>query len=221
MRWFEGAAERWQVSRLNSAACHLRLRLRETNLVHQRIVDWDNAYSPDRVPVRAIAASALTRPVMRWALADIRRVQFMGNLPGGTWASQWEMELLPGMSCAGHFLLLRRHLNQPEADRDAATIRAGQAMQRFWLTATRLGLVLQPSVATLCFAYYGRQGISFAADPTALPQARRIAERFARLCADAEPEDVVFMGRIGTPQSKPLQSRSVRRPLAELLEPDR
>ena len=126
--------------------------------------------------------------------------------------------MVPGMSCAAHFLLLR---NTPPAaaDRDVASIRAGQALQRFWLTATRLGLALQPSVATLSFAYYGREEVSFSADAAALPQARRIAERFARLCAlhQAKPEDVVFMGRIGTPKTKPLQSRSIRRPLAELL----
>lgn len=218
VRWCEGTAQRWQVSRVNSAACHLRLRLRETNLVHQRIIDWDQAYSPDRVPVLAIGASALSRPVMRWALADIRRVEFMGRVPGGTLASQWEMEILPGMFCAGHFLLLRRTA-PAAADRDAATIRAGQALQRFWLTATRLGLVLHPAIATLCFAHYGREGIPFSADATALPQARQIARQFARLCAehDAEPEDVVFMGRLGTPRTRPLRSRSIRRPLAELM----
>ncbi len=218
--WFEGTAERWRVSRINSAGCHMRLRLRETNLIHQCIVDWDRAYSPDRVPAMAIGASAPTRSMMRWALADIRRATFIGNLPGGTLASQWEMELLPGMFCAGHFLLLRRHRDPPAAaDRDVATIRAGQALQRFWLTATSLGLALQPSVATLCFAYYGRHGMSFSADPTALPQARGVAARFAKLCAehDARPDEVVFMGRIGTPRTKPLQSRSIRRPLAELM----
>jgi len=218
VRWCEGTGERWRVSSVNSAACHLRLRLHETNLVHSRIIDWDKAYSPDRIPVLAIGASALTRPMMRWALADMRRVDFMGKLPGGTLASQWEMEVLPGMFCAAHFLLLRR--NPPAAaDRDDAAIRAGQALQRFWLTATGLGLAMHPSLATLCFAYYGRVGVSFSADGSALPQARRLAERFSRLCAlhDAKPDEVVFMGRIGTPQALPLQSRSIRRPLPELM----
>jgi len=218
VRWCEGTRERWRVTSVNSAACHLRLRLRETNRVHQRIIDWDRAYSPDRIPVLAIGASALTRPMMRWALADIRRAEFLGRLPGGTFASQWEMEVLPGMFCAAHFLLLRR--NPPAAaDRDSATIRAGQALQRFWLTATSLGLAMHPSLATLCFAYYGRMGVSFAADASALPQARRVAARFSRLCAlhDAKPDEVFFMGRIGTPQTLPLHSRSIRRPLAELM----
>ena len=218
LRWYEGASERWRVARLNSAACDLRLRLRETHLVHQRIIDWDRAYSPDRVPVLAIAANALTRTVMRWVLADLRRAEIAGRLPGGTLASQVEMELLPGMFCAGHFLLLRR-TPPTAADSSTAAILAGQALQRFWLTASSLGLVMQPNMATLCFAYYGRKEICFSADASALPQARHVAQRFNRLCAsrDANPDEVVFMGRIGTPQSRPLQSRSIRRPLADLL----
>ena len=218
VRWCESAAERWRATAINRSACRLRLSLRETNLVHRRIIDWDHAYSPDRVPVLSISASALTRRVMRWALADVRRAQFISKLPGGTLLPQWEAEILPGMACAAHFLLLRR-ATPAAADRDAATIRAGQALQRFWLTATSLGLALQPSVATLSFAYYGREGVVFSSDDQALPQARRLAERFNRLCIahDARHEEVVFSGRIGTPQPQPPRSRSIRRPLADLM----
>jgi nitroreductase len=128
------------------------------------------------------------------------------------------MDLLPGLFSAGYFLLLRRGEPVPE-ERDAATIRAGCAVQRFWLTATRLGLALQANIGTLCFANYGRRNIEFSTARHALPQARRLAERFDRFCAehDAAAEDVVFMGRLGTPRQVPLASRSIRRPLADLM----
>jgi len=218
LAWCESTAQRWRLARLGSLASHIRLSIPETAPVHQRIVDWDNAYSTDRIPALALGSSALSRRIMRWALADIRRAVFLGKLPGGTLASQLEMDLLPGLFSAGYFLLLRRGEPVPE-ERDAATIRAGCAVQRFWLTATRLGLALQANIGTLCFANYGRRNIEFSTARHALPQARRLAERFDRFCAehDAAAEDVVFMGRLGTPRQVPLASRSIRRPLADLM----
>jgi len=92
------------------------------------------------------------------------------------------------------------------------------AVQRFWLTATRLGLALQPSVAALAFAHYGREGIPFSEVPSALPRARKLADGFSRMCGEGriQPEKVVFLGRIGCPVTAPRTSRSTRRPLSGL-----
>ncbi|OIQ78706.1 tRNA threonylcarbamoyladenosine dehydratase [mine drainage metagenome] len=216
--WLEGTRARWQCSRLNASASRIRQGLPEAIRVHRRILDWDHDYSTDRIPVRAVGVSAPTRGIMQWVMRQQKRAEFMlGQLPGGTLAAQLEMELLPGMQCAAHFMLVR---NAPaEPDDPSASIRTGMALQRFWLTATKVGLALHPSVATLCFAYYGHHQASFSRDASALPRARRLALRFDRMCLENNviPELVVFLGRIGTPLPQPAHSRSVRMPLADLM----
>lgn len=215
--WLESTAARWQASRLNASTSQIRLGLPEAIQVHKRILDWDHSHSTDRIPVQSIGASALTRRVVQWAMHKPGRAEFMlGKLPGGTFAAQLEMDFLPGMQCAAHFMLVR---NTPvDPDDKAATIRAGMVLQRFWLTASRLGLALQPSVATLGFAWYGRHNTTFSRVASALPRARKLALRFDRICSntDAVPEQVVFMGRLGTPMPEPMESRSIRKSVSDL-----
>jgi len=217
LRWLEGLGARTRAAGLNAATSQLRNSIPETIEVHRRIIDWSSPYSPGGIPAQAIGASKASLPLLRWVLANGRRARFvLGRLPGATLGAQLEMEWLPGLLCAGHFMLVPR---DPEADPDTATLRAGMAVQRFWLTATRLGLAVQPSVATLSFCHYGRHGVPFSRVPSALPRARALAQRFARLCAErgTDPEQVVFLGRIGTPNPTPKTSRSVRKPLTELM----
>jgi hypothetical protein len=95
-------------------------------------------------------------------------------------------------------------------------LKAGQALQRFWLTATELGLALQPSLAPLCFAYLGKRGVAFTADPAIRQQAARLAGEVQELHPGAD-DRLVFFGRLGQPISRRVTARSVRRPLEELL----
>ena len=87
-------------------------------------------------------------------------------------------------------------------------------IQRFWLQATDMGLVFQPSLAPVVFSFYGRHGVPYSQDAASLRRASRLARQLARICE--RPDSLVFMGRLGFPRS-PLRSRAVRRPLDELL----
>jgi hypothetical protein len=89
-------------------------------------------------------------------------------------------------------------------------------IQRFWLTATRLGLVLQPTLAVLAFAHYGETDLPFTEDETVRGQAKRLA-RESRRVFQVGTEDFVFMGRIGEPLPRIGVCRSVRKPVAELM----
>ena len=94
-------------------------------------------------------------------------------------------------------------------------LRLGGAVQRFWLQAARLGLAMQPGLATLIFAHYGSHNLPFTTDPALRVKARRLSERFQAVLG-MHPDRVVFLGRIGEPRPGLPRVRSVRRAVAEL-----
>lgn len=214
--WREGLRERFRVARINARATAIRLRIPEAFRVHRRILDWERRFSAHGVPAAAIGLDALTLRLTRWAFARWRRMRLIGRLPGGTALARVEMDLLPGLLCAAHFTIARR---DPPAEGDAvpALLRAGQALQRFWLTATRLGLAMQPGLAPLCFAHYGRNGIAFTGDHRVRARARWLARALDALAGPGAGGTLLFAGRIGRPRGG-AAARSLRRPLAALME---
>jgi sulfur-carrier protein adenylyltransferase/sulfurtransferase len=101
----------------------------------------------------------------------------------------------------------------------ARLLRIGASLQRFWLTATRLGLVLQPQLATLAFADYGAGAVAFVTDAHLVTGAASLARQFQGT-TQRTPGEVVFLGRIGAPRSRLPGARSVRLGLDQLIEPD-
>ena len=121
------------------------------------------------------------------------------------------MDLLPGVFCGAHFALLAQQGPQT-IDHYVA---AGRALQRFWLTATSLGLQLQPEMTPLIFGRYVREGRGFSRQSGAIETATRLAARFAQLMPDTQAERTVFLGRVG--HGRPAASRSLRLSLQRLL----
>ena len=215
IHWFEGWKNRWRVARLNGLATDIRLRIPEAYRVHQRIIDWDRDFSPTGVAASSIGLDALTLKTMRWALKDWSRMERLNRMPAATLAARLQMDYLPGLGCGAHFLIAAPDLDL-DAVRDPATLlRFGQCLQRFWLTAERLGLVLQPSLSPLCFASYGRQNTAFTADAGLRAKAVALNDELRKLAP--APTSLLLLGRIGYPSRKGVQPRSVRRPLQELL----
>jgi hypothetical protein len=210
IEWRETRSERLQIARLCAQTTDLRLRLPEAYRVHQRILDWDRRFSPDGVPAAAVGLDPLTTILMRGVFRSWRRVEFMNRYLAGTAAPRLQLDLIPGLSSAG-YAAVRLKAASGSGDWAATVLRVGERLQRFWLTATRLGLAVQPALAPLCFASYGRAPSQGSAGPAA----RRIAGRFAELFPD-QPESVMFLARIGTPKRKPPGARSIRKPLAAL-----
>ncbi len=123
------------------------------------------------------------------------------------------MDFLPGLFSGAYFAIRLKHRLGEREEALVQTLQAGQAIQRFWLTATKLGLVMQPCVAILAFWSYAGK------DFTALRTARNAADRLAAKAQlmFGSGEDIVFLGRIGWP-GRSAGSRSVRLPLSRLLE---
>lgn len=124
------------------------------------------------------------------------------------------MDLLPGVLCAAHFALLAD--KAPETIDDY--VAAGRAVQRFWLTATALGLQLQPELTPLIFGRYVREGREFSRLPGIMQTAANLHGRLSRLLPDGLVKQAVFLGRIGN-GATPV-SRSLRRPVGRLMHED-
>ena len=213
--WLEGTALKWQTARLMFANAKLRLTMPEAYRVHRDVIEWGARNSTDRVPDQALGVDPLTARLMQWIMRDWSRVAFFNRYLAGTVAPRLQMDLLPGLFCAAHFVL---SANAPAQSIDDY-VAAGRAMQRFWLTTTQLGLVMQPELTPLIFGRYVREGRSFSATPGLHEQARALTQRLEALIGEPESRLAVFMGRVGAGATP--SARSTRRPLAELMAPGR
>ena len=153
--WHEHAMARWRCARLNAMATDIRLRCPEAFPIHQRVIDWQQAFSADRIPARAVGLAGPVLPMLRWALKDWRHMQRINRL--GTVGTAAQLDYLPGLGSAG-FVVFRRPAGGTGPLSFTELIECGRAIQRFWLTVTRLGLVMQPTLAMLAFAEYRGKG---------------------------------------------------------------
>jgi nitroreductase len=214
LEWHVARAERLALARLNARATDIRLRTPECFPIHQHMIDWTRAQSPDRMPARALGLPGAMLPMLRWAMADWARMNRMNRLLG-TGGTALQTDLLPGFASAAFFLARRPSGAAPTL---AQLLEEGAALQRVWLTATKLGLVMQPTLAMIAFAEHGARETAFTEVVPLRAKARRLARAF-RQTLGAGPEEFAFVARIGEPQPRLNRVRSVRLPLEALLEP--
>lgn len=210
VRWLAGA-DRLRMARLLFRNGRLRLLLPEGYPLHRDIIEWGARYSEDRIPEQAVGFDPLTARVSRWALQSWARLSFLNRYLGGTLLPALQLDFLPSVMCAAHFVLLAPRPPQDKAD----YLAAGRQLVRFWLTTTRLGLHLQPEVTPLVFARYVRGGIRFTHIPVLSARAAAIARDLTALVETERTPAAVFMGRVG--MGNALRTRSLRMPLARLM----
>jgi nitroreductase len=213
VRWVEGASGRARMAMLLFRSARLRLVTQEAYQVHRDVIEWDARYSVDRVPDQALGVGRPMIALMRFAMASWERVQFFNRFLAGTWMPRLQMDLLPAWACGAHFLIAARTAPTRIEDQVAA----GRAMQRFWLTATDLGLAMQPELTPLIFGRYAREGRPFSRRPGSLADAGRVADGLESLLGPDALGLGVFMGRLG--RAPEPTSRSLRKPLDALSHP--
>ena len=208
--WFDSFADRISFSKLLFKNGQLRLRLPEAFSTHKSIIQWDASESKDRIPDRAIGAGKMTLLMMRWVMRSWSRVSFMNRYMGGTITPGVELDLLPALLCGAHFVIVSN--NKPATQDDY--INAGRATQRFWLTATRSGLFIQPAYTPLVFHEYISRDVYFSADEKSRKRAISISRTLDSLIGKDNADRAFFMGRIG--YSTTPGARSTRIPLESL-----
>ncbi|MDB5932872.1 MAG: molybdopterin biosynthesis protein MoeY [Massilia sp.] len=210
LQWLEGLRVKFRTARVMFNNAKLRLTMPEAYEVHRRIIHWGVERSNDRVPDQALGVDAATLKLMKWAMVSWGRLSAM-NTVMGTWAPRLQMDFVPGIACAAHFVIKAKR--QPETIDDY--VAAGRAVQRYWLTLTRLGLVMQPEMTPLIFSKYVREDRHFTHAKNLHGRAARLQEQTAKLIFNGSAFPV-YMGRLGAGPFA--RARSERRPLEELLQ---
>lgn len=209
--WLDSWTSRWRMALLCARNAHIRLTIPEAYAVHKAVIAWNSKTSEDRLPDASLGANAMLLGIMRWAMANWGRVHFMNRYAGGTMMPRLLMDFAPGLLCSAHFALVASREPLETSDR----LDAGRAVQRFWLSATALGLQIQPAYTPLVFARYARAGILFTKVEKAQATAAEIARRLDDLLGPAQALRTIFMGRIGP--ARPVKGRSIRLPLERLI----
>lgn len=148
--WFESFFEKKRIAKLLANTTDLRLRLKDAYHVHTNIIEWNAQYSQSKIPDQAIGLDSMTLKLMQWVLQSWERVQFMNNYLKGTLIPRIQLDVLPTFNCGAHFAIVSHKKMENTQD----YLEAGKALQRFWLTATSLGVQLQPTLAPLLFHQY-------------------------------------------------------------------
>lgn len=208
--WLEGFGSRLRAARLMFVNAKLRLTMPEAYRVHKEVIQWNCRFSEDRVPDQALGIDPLTARLMRFVLGSWRRVEFFNRFLAGTWLPRIQMDFLPGLACAAHVVIKAK--TKPASTDDF--VAAGRTVQRFWLTATKLGLFQQPEMTPLIFGSYVRNGIPFTAVAGLEDQARKLEIQTRSLLGE-DLDHAVWMGRVGAGPSP--VARSTRRPVEQLM----
>lgn len=208
--WLEGFLNKFRAARLMFNNAKLRLTMPEAYQVHRAIIQWNSRYSEDRVPDQAVGLDPLTLRLMQWVMQSWKRVNFFNRFLAGTLAPRLQLDLIPGLACAAHFLLVASQ--EPKNIDDFVS--AGRALQRFWLTATKLGLQMQPEMTPLIFATYAREQIHFSQTTGTQETASALAKQLEGLVGEPTSRKAVFMGRIGAGSAA--KARSLRLALSRL-----
>ncbi|MHB1231458.1 MAG: nitroreductase family protein [Burkholderiales bacterium] len=209
--WHEGFVQRWRLAKLMFDNAKVRLTIPEAYEVHKSVIEWGAQYSTDKIPDQAVGVDPLTARFMRWLMADWNRVDFFNNWLMGHLPPRIQLDLLPGLLCAAHFSLLAP---APLHNADDY-LASGRAMQRFWLTAARLGLFIQPEMTPVIFTRYHRNGLSFTQKIKVMALVKELNGRLIEMMGTRDVATLFFMGRLGSGPAP--WARSIRHPLEHLI----
>lgn len=146
--------------------------------VHKSVIAWRSQFSDDRVPDQVIGLD----PVRNHADALGHEKLGSGTLLQYVSGRNAAAALSTGFVArtflrASHFTLVADRAPQSILD----YVQAGRAMQRLWLTCTKLGLQFQPEMTPLIFLWYAATRDKFSQRPGADNEALEIRRQFTQL----------------------------------------
>ncbi len=191
--WITGRDRKWQMAKLLFRNANIRLTISEAYEVHKQVIQWGSRFSEDRIPDQAVGLDSATLKLMQWAMQSWRRVQILNRYLAGTLIPRIQLDLVPALRCAAHFIIV----SEKELVGIDDYLEGGGALQRFWLTATALGLQFQPEMTPLIFSRYAHESREFTRDQAALSAAGRLAADLENAVGANTVNQAVFMGRVG------------------------
>ena len=211
LQFFESFNERLAVARLLWKNAYLRLTCPEAYRVHREVIEWNTRFSKDRIPDRAVGVDPVTARIMRSVMQSWERVDFFNRYLAGTLLPRLQLDFIPALACSAHILLKPKQRQNTLEDQLAA----GVALQRLWLTATHLGLHLQPEMTPVIFRWYVQAGRKISGQDKINAGAAELAKQFEQLSSATTDESFAFFCRTG--HSQPPTSRSLRKELGDLM----
>ncbi len=212
LQLFEPFAERKAIAGLLWKNARIRLTCPEAYPVHKSIIEWGAQFSEDRIPEQAVGVDPLTAKLMRWVMQSWERVEFFNRYLMGTVFPRIQLDYVPALMCAAHVLIKPRVAPSTLED----WVRLGATMQRVWLTATQIGLHLQPEMTPVIFRWYRQANRRFSRDQDIAIQIQALSQTFEGIAKADAGDSFGFFGRIGV--SKVPRSRSLRLSLNQLLD---
>lgn len=176
--------------------------------IHQMVdyIDFENPYSTEKIPFESLGFSFLTKSMVRFFMKRPHLMalfsKFKLSLP-----VQYEYSYVPHVHCAGHFAIVRDSAQAPQ-NMDTRLVEDGQMIQRFWLKAASQGIALQPAYLQTAIAK-SRHWANASGENPSYETAQKI-KKAAQDFISGDPQDLVFMGRIGTPMDRRVYARSTR-----------
>lgn len=212
--WIESAGQRWRLSWVNAKATGIRLRSKRCHRVHMQVIDWDHRFSRTGMPAGALGMDPLGQRVMKFVLADWKRMKLASSLGAGLY-SGIEMDVIPSM-WSGGFAVIRRPKGEAGPLTPEARIRLGEQVMRFWIEANRRGLSFQPSLAAVFCASQSRaEDPNKGLEPSLRDAAAVVAQDYERVTG-FDPSEIVFQARLGVSRAKADAPRSIRKLLGDL-----
>lgn len=203
LRYFLTKQDKKQFIAMSMMATQLRLVLKQPFDTHQQVINLNND-SEYGIPYAASGLSVLTQKLTKNIFPNWRLSYFMNHYLGGAFFASLELDYFPGSNSAGYFCLEGTKSMDEMSVEDL--IKAGQQIQRLWLTLTQQGLSLQPCYTPIIISYYNRHGVEICTKSAHKKKQQKLLRYFSEL---GMTDKTIFIARFGYPKqiSKPRSTR--------------
>jgi molybdopterin/thiamine biosynthesis adenylyltransferase len=221
--WKESLTDRLSIANLLYGNAYTRLSMREGYNVHSKIIeftaqnkdssnhkDMNCKFSKDRLPAKSLGVDPVTIALTKWSMKSWERLEFMSKYLGGTILPRFLMDWLPAIKSSALFTIVAE--KEPKTLDDY--LKAGKAVQRFWLQSAALNLGFQPTQTPVIFSEYIRNDVNFTDNTDTQQNAIKMDGKLKELFDPVVIPKIIYMGRVG--RSEKVTSRSVRLSLDEL-----
>jgi hypothetical protein len=184
--WRETRADKWQAIKLNMTTSKVFFGLRECKKMRDDSVHFAEQYPTRVLPIDSVGFSLPLRALIPWVEKSWMRTKVMNRYLMGWMTASLELDVQRGFASGALFSIQWKDSALPTCREDE--VRAGRALQRFWLTAESLDLGLQPSYGAIAFATLTEKGTQFTSEAWALKTAKKWATHSPQFTAHQQPK---------------------------------